>query len=586
MPSSTPGRTRRALAAILAVAAAVIWTHALAGALRALAGVPFDALAPASLGLTLAAAAAALVGGALGASASRAATRAAVGAAVAGLAGALALVAIHGTTAAVPALAVPIAAAGACALGAWFATRLPEAWDDAAPRRRFAWIALGAVALLQVGRLATYVSAPDSDWFLSTRHPFYAKHECLPAYVFGAELALRGDPNLYDAAHYPGLTRDAAPHSDVVGMAPEDPYQYPPQFLLLPALALGLTDDYGAIRSVWFGLNATLCIGALLVLASWVGGRAGRVAGLMTPAVLFSFPALHDLQYGQFHFAAVALAVLGMVALQRERVRLGGALLASAILAKLFPALLLVPLAIRRRWSALGWTAAAGAAATLATLALVGTAPFTAFAVHHVPRLGDGSAFAFGEAWPEVSDLLVAGNQGARGVVHKLAALGLVDGGPEFARAASLGFAALLLAAAAAVGVFGRGASRHQRALQWLGLLSLGSLLSAGAWADYVPLTAVWALAFLAPLAGGRPWMQAALAISAVFQMFLIGAVPIGDAAAPGWMIPLSLVGALALFATSAGATVAGLRRSDATRRGPEPDPRLAPQPARVARRG
>ena len=292
------------------------------------------------------------------------------------------------------------------------------------------------------------------------------------------------------------------------------------------------------------------------MLAGWVGGQTGRVAGLLTPAIFFSFPVLHDLQYGQFHFAAIALAVLGLVAVQRERARLGGSLLAVAILAKLFPAVLLLPLLQRRKWRVLGWTAGTSAALTGLTLLVFGSAPFTAFFGEHIGRLSSGSAFAFGEAWPEVSDLVTAGNQGVHGVLHKLAAMGLVDVDGSLVRAASRGFALLLLALAWIVGRAEPGASRHERATAWLGLLGLGSLASAGAWADYVPLTAVWVLAYLAPIAAHRPWLRVTAAVSALFQVFLIGTMPIGSAADASWMLPLSLFGSLALFATLAGATL------------------------------
>ena len=552
------GSTRHALAALVALAAAVTWTHALAGGLRALAGVAVDELAPAGLALTFAAVAATLLGGLAGRRAG--AARAAAVAGSAGSLGAFVTSAMYPGTL-IPALALVPAVAGAGALGAWLARKLPSEMDAERarhPKRTWAFLALGLLAVLQLGRLATHVTDAEVSWFLSTSHPFYAAHECANAYVFAAELSERGEPDVYDPAHYPGLNPAATPETEVAGLSPEDPFQYPPHFLLLPRLALELTRDYHAIRAVWFGLNVTLCLGAVLLLAGWVGGRAGRAAAIWAPLVLFSFPVLHDFQYGQFHFAAVALAVLGLVAVQRDRAALGGSLLAAAVLSKLFPAVLLVPLAIQRRWKALGWTAGTGAALTLVALGVLGTAPFAAFG-EHLGRLADGSAFAFGEAWPEVADLVVAGNQGVHGIVHKLSALGWLPDA-SLAPAASRLFGMVLLLVAIAVGRSGRGASRREHAAMWLGLLGLGSLASAGAWADYVPLTGVWAITYLAPSTAGRPALQVALACSAVFQVFLIGTMPIGEAADPSWMTPLSLAGALALFATLASAALVRAR--------------------------
>jgi len=551
--SPTPGAVRRTLAAFPALAGTVVWTHALAGPLRAAAGIPLEGLAPAGWPLTLAALVTAAAG-LLGRSPGRAAGWAALMAGAAtGVLGAL-----H-PPATLPALALIPAGAACAAFGAWLSRRLPAALDREAaahPRWTAAWVAVALLAVVQVGRLSTYMTDAGSDWFLSTRHPFYAKHECASAYVFGAELSRRGEPNVYAASHYPGLDPQAAPETDLVGMTPDDPYQYPPQFLLLPRLAIAATSDYGAIRTVWFGLNVTLCLGAVLALAFWVGGRAGTVAGLLTPALVASFPVLHDFQYGQFHFAAIALAVLGLLAFQRGRTPLGGGLLAMSILAKLFPGLLLVPLAAQRRWRELAWTAGAGAALTALAWLVLGPAPFAAFLDYQVPRLADGSAFAFGEAWPEMAALVTAGNQGVAGIVHKLGALGVPWADAAAAHTAGRVFAAVLLALAAFAGRRTRGAARARTAATWLGLLGLGSLTSTGAWADYVPLTCVWLLTFLAPLAGGRPLSRVALALCAVLQTSLVGTMPIGAASGPSWMMPLSLLGAVALLITFAAAAI------------------------------
>jgi hypothetical protein len=336
--------------------------------------------------------------------------------------------------------------------------------------------------------------------------------------------------------------------TELTGMAPEDPFQYAPQFLLWPRAAIAVTQDYQAIRLLWFGINFTLCMGAVLLLCFWVGGQVGSVGALLSPFVLIAFPTLHNFQYGQFHFATIALAVLAMLAFERRRPAVGGTLLAASILSKLFPALLLVPLALQRRWRELGWSVAAGAVLTLATLLVTGTPPFRAFADYHLPRLLDGSAFAFGEAWPEVAELLVAGNQGIRGIFDKLAAMGLPGVTAVSAGAGKL-YGLALVMVAAAIGLR-RDASRSERAIAWISLLGLGSLASTGAWADYVPLTCVWLLTLLAPLTTGRPAMQLALGVCAVMQIFLPGTMPLGDWVGTSWMYPLSLLGALAMLAT------------------------------------
>src|SRR5205814_8276690 len=116
-------------------------------------------------------------------------------------------------------------------------------------------------------------------------------------------------------------------------------YEYPPPFLLLPRLLGALTGhDFLRLRALWFACMTLPLMLALGLLARFVERSA---AALLAPAVLAAMPTMLSLQYGNFHVAAVALAVLGMLALQ-ERGRLeiaGGALLAFATVAKCFPGL-------------------------------------------------------------------------------------------------------------------------------------------------------------------------------------------------------------------------------------------------------
>jgi hypothetical protein len=535
--------THRVVAGMTAVAATIVWTHGLAGLLGR---------APSSSGaLTVAAVVAALVGAVV----YPRRVSAGVAAAVAGLAGA-GVIAWSYPGAFLPSLALIPAAASMAAGGAWLSARLPESLAEQATRRpawAALWLLLSLVAVVQVGRLATYMTDPETDWFLSTRHPFYAKHECFSAYIYGAELGQRGESNIYDPAHYPGLNPEAKPQTEIQGMTPEDPFQYAPQFLLWPRLAIELTHDYHAIRMLWFGINITLSIGAVIALSLWVGGRIGAHSALLSPLLLASFPVLHNFQYGQFHFAAIALAVLGLLAFSRKRPALGGMLLAVSILSKLFPLFLLVPMAVQRRWRQLIWTAAAGLAITAVAFGVLGPEPFTAFVNYHVARLSDGQAFAFGEAWPEMAALVTAGNQGIHGITYKLAGMGVPGIDNATATGATRVFTIALLALSVYVGVRTAGATRATRAATWLGLLGLTSLASAGAWADYVPLTCIWLLALLAPMLAlepGRLGVKLALAICAVMQFFLLGTMPLGGRAEAAWMYPVSFVGAMALLVT------------------------------------
>jgi hypothetical protein len=542
---------------VAAAVAAVVWAHGLAALLRHLGpdGAPLGAL-PLTVAAVAVAAVAALV---------RPARAAVVAAAGTGLAAAVVLqVAWPG--AGVAALALPLVAVPVAWGAHRLAARLPASIDGLRRRRPLlvaGWALLALVAVVQTGRLATHVTDPSSEWFLTTTNPFWADHECLNAYVYAGELSARGEPNVYDAAHYPALDAEAAPETSMEGMVVEDPFQYPPQFLLLPRLAVALTGDYGTIRAVWFAFQATLFAAVAFALAAWIGGATGRRLAWLFPAALSAFPALHALQYGQFHLAAVALAVAALLAFERRRPALGGTLLAVAVLAKIFPGVLLVPLVVRRRWRDLAWTGGAAVAITLVALAVVGTAPFAAFLDYQVPRLGSSLAFGFDLAWPEIHALLVADNQGVRGVVLKLGAMGVPGMGESAARAVSLAFGLVVIGLAALFGHRARRIGRWGRAAGWLALLGLASLASGGAWGDYVPLVATWLLPLLAARGGWSRAEAGLLGVCWLFQYTLLGTSPLGDWGPAAVMIPLSLVASLLLFGLFFGTLGRSIREGE-----------------------
>jgi hypothetical protein len=475
---------------------------------------------------------------------------------IAGVAGAGAVSRLE-PGAGLPALAI-VAVAALAVLGARrLGALLPVGVDSVVARRPVAATVWAFVALLsatQTARLAAHLSDRDLSFVLATTHPFWHRHECLPAYLHGAELALRGEPDVYASSLYPGLDPSASPDTALAGMTVEDPFQYPPQFLLAPAAALALTHDVALIRVGWFATQFFLFVAAFVSLARWVGGTAGRVALWLLPAALAALPVLYNFQYGQAHLATISLSVLALLSFDSRRFARGGLMLAVAILTKLFPAVLLVGLAARRRWRALGWTAAAGAALTVLTLAVFGAAPFAAFFGEHLPRLGSGAAFAFDEAWPELAPLVVADNHGIFGLVRKLGA-----GKPAAALLGKL-FALALAAATAWIALRLSAASRWQRAVAWLALLGLGSMSSAGAWADYVRVTAVWLLALVAAAATVERRLIAPLAVTALLQVTLAGTVPIGEWFEPALMTPVATVGQLTMAGLFIGAIVAATR--------------------------
>jgi hypothetical protein len=165
------------IALTLTACLSVPWAHALAAPLRHLASAPPEdwalPLTLVALGVTLAAGACSRV---------RPHYRAATGSAILGWA------VLAGV---VPGFAVPALALWPVALSSAFlvhaiARRLPPSIDSLArTRRRRAglWLLAALVAVTQLARLSTWMTDPSSDWFLTTEHPFWAKHECLSAYI-------------------------------------------------------------------------------------------------------------------------------------------------------------------------------------------------------------------------------------------------------------------------------------------------------------------------------------------------------------------------------------------------------------------
>jgi hypothetical protein len=190
----------------------------------------------------------------------------------------------------------------------------------------------------------------------------------------------------------------------------------------------------------------------------------------------------------------VALAVLAMMAMDR-RAPLGGALLAFAVWAKLFPAFLLIPLVVERRGRALFWTGAWLLIWPLLAVAVLGPASTVAFFTHQLGDVASGAAFPFLDA----NERVVAANLSAYAVVLKLCHLASLH--PPPAAPISLAYAALLslgLARATPAAADRQGSIRL-----WLAALFLGALASPFAPDPYAAVAGLWLLTFLVPL--GRP---------------------------------------------------------------------------------
>jgi alpha-1,2-mannosyltransferase len=433
----------------------------------------------------------------------------------------------------------------------YVAIRLSGRLSGMLARRRTAsllWGLLGLLVLVQGARLGTYMADPSFDWWVTTRNEFWAKHMCMAAYIEAADLERQGAANVYDANHYKALVRTANPKLTVANLEAwaGDPFQYPPPFLLLPRLALAFTNDYLAIRTVWYALQLAGLAFVAVALGRWIGGSPGWTALFLFPIVFVSVPGLQVLQYGQFHLAAILLAVGAFLAFERQRDALGGGLLAAAILSKLFPGVLLVMLVARRRWRQVAWTAGFGGAFTLLGLVVLGPAPFAAFVRHQLPSLASGAAFEFTRDWPELRDALVADNLSPAGVVAKLGVLGVPGMTPFLGNVVMKAYGLAVLGLAWVAG--GPSQTRPQQAWTWFALLNLAAFASHGAWGDYVTLGTVWLLTLATVAASGS-----AARVGLVGACWLLAVAVPGVQPVPGF---LPVTDAMVLSGLTAAAVV------------------------------
>lgn len=297
------------------------------------------------------------------------------------------------------------------------------------------WVVLSLVASYRLATISVFMLDVERSAYAFTpkirsvgdpdlEKPFYVRHNCFTAAVVAAHLASNDAENIYDPDHYRDAVEKTAIHDTIGEALSIDTFQYPPPFLLVPRLLLATGADFFQIRTVWFALNIllfTVTVGAIVV---WVAGYQFHACWFAWPLVLAAPVTLGTLQIENAHFFIVCLAVLAMVAFEKQKNGLGGVLLAFSILSKIFPGVLLAYLVVRRRWGAVVWTGIAMVVLSLTTLLVFGLQPFESFVSFQLPRLASGEAFAF--ATEKTRAILL--NQSILGAVYKLDKLGLMGG--------------------------------------------------------------------------------------------------------------------------------------------------------------
>lgn len=212
------------------------------------------------------------------------------------------------------------------------------------------------------------------------------------AFVYAqAKFSLFTHDRVVDSYSYYYAAVALARHQDpydarlIEGIAPADlrpiyPYLYPPVVALIwrPFTALHPRDAHDAfviVSTLLAALNVFLLHRAA---PSPRHARAWALALILFHAVCG--PLISTLRLGQINVLVGSLVFGALCALRTGRQTPAGVLLALAMLVKITPAVFLVDLIARRQWRALTACAISIAAAGLATLPLIGVAPWASFA--------------------------------------------------------------------------------------------------------------------------------------------------------------------------------------------------------------
>jgi hypothetical protein len=174
---------------------------------------------------------------------------------------------------------------------------------------------------------------------------------------------------------------------------------------------------------------------------------------------------------------------------------------------------------------------------------VVGPGPFKAFFTYQIPALQDGSAFAFEKVWPDLRDLIIAGNQSPFAFVQKLDALGIPGMSLTLAKTTHLVYTlGVVIFAFVAARIDG---NRHRQLLVWLALLNLAAMISKGAWGDYIPIGTIWLLTFMVKDMWTTVRQRVLMATMWVFMFLSLGVLPLPGLKDPSVFISLAGFGML-----------------------------------------
>ena len=220
--------------------------------------------------------------------------------------------------------------------------------------------------------------------------------------VYAVWTKARGEHHARDFASYYYALQVAADGGDpydvreLSSAAQEDhtrrsvyPYFYPPPFLLFVAwaLPLELVDAY----RVWFWLDEALLAAAVLALWRWWRPLGPAVGPLLAVAVATCTAIPNNHLMGQANLLVLALVFAGLWQAERGRDGLGGALVGTAVMLKMAPALFVAWWLLHRRWRPALAAVATGGVLVLASLAVAPLDVQLGFWLHVLPGFSDGA---------------------------------------------------------------------------------------------------------------------------------------------------------------------------------------------------
>jgi hypothetical protein len=398
------------------------------------------------------------------------------------------------------AVAVPLVAAVAVGFLWRGLPGLPVHLVRQRPLLALVWLAALGAAGVQTLRASAYALDATRPWYSTMPGDrFRVEHCCLTAYGEAARMAVEGG-DVYDRELYwPGGVRRR------IGPLTVDPYHYPPPFLLMPAALRAVAPDFFDLRRVWFGVQAIVLGGTVLLTAWWIGGADGRRVALLGAAVWAAPPIFMTLQTGNFQTSAIALSLAGCLLLQRRYLTAGSALLAFPALGKIFPSLLVLHVLAWRRWRVTAALAAAALCYTLAAAAWFGLDPYIQFVRDELPKLASGAAFPQTEQ-PGTAQV----NQSVYGLTTKLRVLGASGLDQPTGKLLTRCYALLLAIFVVRTGwrmtpgLPGASRDRLRLAILWLASLNLASFTSPFVGVAYGAAGTIWLGTLMFAAAGSR----------------------------------------------------------------------------------